>query len=186
MAALLNIGTTGGLIFVERDAILHNPKTDGAKDGLPHFWSFRADEVEALIADLKSEREKLATRETEMDKVSAHIEAERQELEKTRADVDAMRDEISAEIPQVQEAEVKNIKMLATTYSDVTPTAAVAIFRQMDEMMCAKLLSQMKPDKIAAILQEMSTEDKDETMNKRAARISEKLRLLLAAPKPQT
>ena len=65
------------------------------------------------------------------------------------------------------------------TYSDISPTAAVAIFSEMDETICAKLLSQMKPDKVAAILQEMSAEDKDETMVKRAARISDKLRLCL-------
>jgi flagellar motility protein MotE (MotC chaperone) len=185
LAAVLNIGTTGGLIYMERDSILQKATGAGGKDALPRFWSFRADEVDALIAELKTERDKLDARQTELDRLGAHIEAERQELEKTRADVVAMQDEITAQIPQIQDAERKNLKTLAVTYSGITPTAVVAIFREMDEMTCVKLLSQMKPDKVAAILQEMSQEDKDQSMTKRAARISDKLRLILAQPKPQ-
>lgn len=185
IAVLLNLGVTGGLIFAERASILH-PGGPGAKDATPHFWSFRPDDVDALVADLNDQRLKLIQRQTDLEKLAAHIESERQELEKTRADIGAMRDEISTEIPQIQDSERKNIKTLAQTYSDISPTAAVAILREMDETICAKLLSQMKPDKVAAILQEMSTEDKDETMTKRAARISEKLRLMVATPKPQT
>lgn len=184
IAALLNLGTTGGLIIAERDSILH-PGAAAAKDALPRFWSFRADDVDALVADLNDQRVKLIQRQGDLDKLAAHIEAERQELEKTRADIGAIRDEISTEIPQIQASERKNIKTLAQTYSDVNPQAAVAIFREMDETTCAKLLSVMKPDKVAAILQEMSQEDKDETMTKRAARISDKLRLMKADPKPQ-
>jgi flagellar motility protein MotE (MotC chaperone) len=186
LAALMNLGTTGGLIYFRWNALLHNSsESAGAtKDALPHFWSFRADEVDALIAELNTERSKLLARQDELDKLAAHIEADRQELEKTRSDVAAMRDEIAAKIPEVQDSEKKNLKALAQTYATINPQAAVAIFRQMDEMTCAKLLSQMKPDKVAAILQEMSQEDKDDTLNKRAARISDKLRLMLAAPTP--
>jgi flagellar motility protein MotE (MotC chaperone) len=184
IAALLNLGTTGGLILAESNAILH-PAGPAGKDVTPRFWSFRSDDVDALVADLNDQRVKLVQRQTELDKLAAHIESERQELEKTRSDIAAMRDEISAEIPQFQESERKNMKTLAQTYSDVTPVAAVAIFREMDETTCAKLLSLMKPDKVAAILEEMSQEDKDDTMTKRAARISDKLRLMKNDPKPQ-
>jgi flagellar motility protein MotE (MotC chaperone) len=187
LAALLNIGTTCGLIFLEKDAIFHPKAAEGeAKYGPPRFWSFRADEVEALISELNDQRAKLVDRQTELDKLASHIDAERQELEKTRADIGAMRDQISAELPEVKDAERKNLKNLAQTYAIITPTAAVAIFREMDENTCAKLLSQMKPEKVGAILQEMSQEDKDESMTKRAARISDKLRLMLDQTKPQS
>jgi len=186
IAALLNIGTTGGLIYVQRDAILYGPAGAKATEALPRFWSFRPDEVEALISELQAQRTKLLQRQDELDKLAAHIEAERQELEKTRADVVTMQNAMSAEIPEIQDSERKNLKTLAVTYAVITPNAAVAIFREMDEMTCAKLLSQMKPDKVGAILEEMSQEDKDGSMTKRAARISDMLRLMLSDPKPQT
>jgi flagellar motility protein MotE (MotC chaperone) len=185
IAAFLNLGITGGVIVAEFGAILH-PNGVAARDAIPKFWSFRATDVDTLVADLNDQKGKLIARQTELEKLAAHIESERQELEKTRSDIDAMRDQINAQIPQIQDSEKKNIKTLATTYSDISPTAAVAILREMDETICAKLLSQMKPDKVAAILQEMSAEDKDETMTKRAARISDKLRLMQANPQPHT
>jgi flagellar motility protein MotE (MotC chaperone) len=141
--------------------------------------------VDALISELKTERSKLVLRQTELDKVAAHIDAEKQELEKTRSDVAAMRDEITAEMPAIEDSERKNLKTLAQTYSTISPTATVSIFRELDETMCVKVLSLMKPDKVGAILQEMTVQDKDETMLKRAARISDKLRLIRSQQKPQ-
>ena len=186
LAAVLNIGATGGLIYLQRESIFTVAPALDTKQSQPRFWSFRAEEVDALISELKSERTKLVSRQTEMDKVAAHIDSEKQELEKTRAEIGAMRDEISAEIPQIQESERKNLKVLAQTYADMSPLAAVSILSEMDETACVKLLSLMKPDKVGAILQEMSAQQsKDETMLKRAAHISDKLRLMKAELKPK-
>jgi len=191
IAALLNIGTSAGLIYLQREALFvaaakGHLQQEAAAQRKPRFWSFRPDEVEGLITELKSEREKLNKRQSELEKVAAHIDSEKQELEKTRSDIAAMRDEMSAEIPEVQDSEHKNLKTLSQTYANMPPTASVAIFRQMDDGICVKLLSLMKPDKVGAILQEMSVQDKDGSMTKRAARISDKLRLVKAEQKPQS
>ena len=183
LAAFMNIGTTGALIFLQREIIFVAPSGPGHADNKPRFWSFRADDVEALVTELKAQRAKLVLRQTELDKVAAHIEAEKLELEKTRQDVGAMRDEIAEKVPEIQESERKNLKTLAQTYAAMTPTSVVAIFRQMDDSVCVKVLSLMKPEKTGEILQEMSTQDKDDTLTKRAARISDRLRLMKAPPK---
>jgi flagellar motility protein MotE (MotC chaperone) len=185
IAALMNIGITMGLIYLQRESLMAAAARP-TKHVQQRFWSFRSDDVDALVTELRSERVKLVARQGELDKVAARVEAEKAELEKTRADVAGMRDEISAEIPSIQDSERKNLKSLAQTYAAMNPTAAVAIFHEMDELMCVKLLSLMKPDKVGLILQEMSQQDKDETMVKRAARISDKLRLMKAATKPQS
>jgi len=182
LAALMNLGLTGGLIYCEKDSILHGDTAATAAAKTPRFWSFHAEEVDALIAELKDEQVKMETRQTELDKVAAHLNAEKEELEKTRTDVVAMQDEISTEVVQIQDSEKKNVKTLAQTYASMSPTAVVAIFRDLDEIMCVKVLSQMKPDKVGAILEEMS---QDETMTKRAASISDKLSLMKNDPKPQ-
>ena len=182
LAALMNLGLTGGLIYCEKDSILHGDTAATAAAKTPRFWSFHAEEVDALIAELKDEQVKMETRQTELDNVAAHLNAEKEELEKTRTDVVAMQDEISTEVVQIQDSEKKNVKTLAQTYASMSPTAVVAIFRDLDEIMCVKVLSQMKPDKVGAILEEMS---QDETMTKRAASISDKLSLMKNDPKPQ-
>jgi flagellar motility protein MotE (MotC chaperone) len=185
LAALLNFATTSTLIYLQRELIFTVAPGQDQAQAKPRFWSFRAEEVDALIEDLKAERAKMVKRQSELDKVTFHIEAERQELEKTRSDVAAMRDEISAEMPQIQQAEQKNLKILSQSYATMTPTATVAIFKEMEETQCVKLLALMKPDKVGAILQEMSLQDKDESMVKRAARISDKLRLVRLPEKPK-
>jgi len=185
LAALLNFATTATLIYLQRELLFTTPPGQDQPQAKPRFWSFRAEEVDALITELKAQRAKMVLHQSELDKVAAHIEAERQELEKTRSDVAAMRDEISAEMPQIQQAEQKNLKILSQSYATMTPTATVAIFKEMDETACVKLLALMKPEKVGAILQEMSLQDKDETMIKRAARISDKLRLVRVPEKPK-
>jgi flagellar motility protein MotE (MotC chaperone) len=141
--------------------------------------------VDSLIAELKHQRDQLDKRDADMDQTAAHIEAERQELEKVKTSIRAMRDEIAKEIPQLQEAELKNLKSLAQTYSAMKPPAAVTIFRETDDMTVVKILSLMKPESVAPILEEMSrTQDNDQTMAPRAARISDKLRLVKPVKSP--
>lgn len=176
LAAVLGLGTTAGLLYVQKAAFLH-PAPDAQVLRRP--WSFKTEEVDNLIAELKNERAKLDQRESGMDQTAAHIEAERQELEKVKASIQAMRDEIAKEIPELQDAEIKNLKGLSQTYSNLSPQAAVAIFREMDDVTVVKILSLMKPDKAAGVLQEMShTQEQDDTLAKRAALLTDKLRLL--------
>lgn len=182
LAALLNLGTTSGLILAQKDhfSVLEQKELPPSKlTPPPKLWSFDSEEIEELSTELKAERAKLDTRETDLDKLAAQLKAERAELDKVRTDIKAMREEMSNAIPEVQEAEAKNLKTLAQTYSTLTPAAAVAILRELDEQMGVKILSMMKSEKVGAILGEMARlQDKDDNMAKRAARISDKLRLL--------
>ena len=175
LALVLGLGTTGWLIYSQRDSFKVVEKLALP----PRLWSFKTEEIDAMVSELKSERKKLDKREEDLEQTSAHIEAERQELDKVKAAIKAMRDEISKEIPEIQDVEVKNLKSLAQTYSNLSPVAAVAIFQEMDDRNVVKILSLMKADKVAAILQEMSkTPDKDGTLARLAAHISDKLRVL--------
>jgi Mg/Co/Ni transporter MgtE len=67
------------------------------------------------------------------------------------------------------------------------PTNAVLIFRELDEDTVVKILSAMKPDRVALILGEMARivdkDRADEPPSRRAARISDKLRLMKALKK---
>jgi flagellar motility protein MotE (MotC chaperone) len=179
VAALLNIGITAGLIYRKGDKFNASAGLLEQKPLPVTLWSFNSTAVDEMVSELKKEKEKLEARETDLGKYAARVEAEKQELEKVRADIEAMRDQMSQAIPRIEESEAKNIKGLAKTYSSIKPTAAVAIFKELDDNSIVKILSFMKAETAGAILAEMSKEqDKEETMAKRAARISDKLRLL--------
>lgn len=194
LAAFINLGITTGLILLQKESLVSQAiQNAGGDPKSPHataktrFWGFNATDVDAYVTELKSERAKLVERQGELDKVAAHIDSEKQELEKTRQDLVTMREEISAQLPEVQDSEKKNLKVLAQTYGAMTPQSVVSVFRQMDETTCVKLLSLMKPDKVSAIFQEMCTEDKDGSLAKAAAHLSDKLRLVKSpTPPPQS
>ena len=147
----------------------------------PRLWNFNSDAVTQLIGDLESGRDKLAADQKSVVTLKAQVESEKAELEKLRTEIQQIRQEIDERVLEIQENELKNLKTLAQTYSAMSPGAAVAIFREMDENMVVKILACMKVDRTGPILGEMSKgQDKpgEETMAKRAARISDKLRLI--------
>ena len=182
IAMLLNIGTTLAMLL-PAIAALQDPAID-IPEKTPmteRMWGFKTEAVDELIKELKSEREKLDTDQKGVLAVQSQNAAEREELEKVRAEIVAMRAEIDGQVVQIQEQELKNLKTVAQTYSAMNPSAVVTIFREMDENMSVKVLSFMKADKVGPILGEMSKvvdAASGESMAKRAARITDKLRLL--------
>ena len=90
-----------------------------------------------------------------------------------------MRKEIAEKVIEIQADEGKNLRALSQTYANLSPKAAVAIIREMDDVTVVKILYLMKPDVVAPIFEEMSkTSDKDGLLSRRAAVISEKIRLM--------
>jgi len=172
-------------IYVVMSGLTEMPELGGMPNELtklpPRLWNFNSDAVTQMIADLKTSREKLTSDEKGLVTLKAQLEAEKVELEKLREELQSMRTEIDERVLEVQESEVKNLKTLSQTYAAMPPAAAVAIFREMDENMVVKILSVMKFDRTGPILGEMSKgveRPGEEPMARRAARISDKLRLI--------
>lgn len=147
-------------------------------------WDFWTVELENLANDLKDERQKLKQREEQIVQKEARLQLEQQELEKTRKQIEAMRSSIDQRLIEVTEGEMANLKKLSQSYTSLSPKAAVVIFKEMEETTLVKLLSIMKPDTVGQLLEEMSKQSAtDQTLAKRAAMLSEKLRLIRSAAK---
>lgn len=146
-------------------------------------WGFWTIEIENLASELKDQKAVVKKREEDLALREEHLNAERQELAKQREQLEAMRSEISGRIVSIQTDEVKNLKSLVATYSNLTPKATLTIFKEMDDNMVVKLLSLMKTDVISPLFEEMSKQAAtDPAMARRVAALSEKLRLLKSAP----
>ena len=153
-----------------------------AKEKKAQGWDFWTIEIDNLASELKEEKGRQRKEAEQLDQRAARLEAERQELEKLRANIENMRKEIGEKVIEIHADEMKNLRNLAQTYTNLTPRAAVAIIHEMDDNTVVKILSLMKPDVIAPIFEEMSkTYDKDGLLARRVAILSEKLRLLKAA-----
>jgi flagellar motility protein MotE (MotC chaperone) len=145
-------------------------------------WDFWTIAIDNLTSELKDEKERLRLRSEQLDQREARLDAERQDLDKVRADIEAMRAQIDARVIAINADEAKNLRTLAQTYTNLTAPAAVAILKDLDDTTVVKILSLMKPDAVGLIFEEMARPDNpDPTLARRAAVISDKMRLMKAA-----
>jgi flagellar motility protein MotE (MotC chaperone) len=151
-------------------------------------WDFWTIEIENLSNELKEERAALQKRSNALDQRAAQLESEGKALGQIRTDIERLRKEIGDRLIAVNADEAKNLRTLAQTYTNLTPKAAVAILREMDDLSAVKILSLMKPDVVAHLFEEMSrTSGPDGTLARRAALLSDKLRLIKSgAGKPES
>ncbi len=145
-------------------------------------WDFWTIEVENLSTDLKEERARLRKQADLQEQRAARLAAEEKELAKVRADIEVLRKSIGDKVVEITADESKNLRTLAQTYTNLSPRAAVAILREMDDVTATKILSLMKPDVVGPIFEEMSrTMGADGPLARRAAILSERLRLMKAS-----
>jgi len=145
-------------------------------------WDFWTIEIDNLTSELKGEKERLKKAMEQVDQRTARLTAEQRELDRVRSELEQMRKQISQQVIEIQADEAKNLRQLAATYSALTPRAAVAILRELDDTTVVKILSLMKPDIVSPIFEEMSrtSDGSNGTLAKRAAVLSEKIRVMRA------
>jgi len=150
---------------------------DAGKPEAP--WGFWTLEIENLASELKDQKAVFKKREEELVQREERLNAERTELAKQRQQLEALRADINNRITSIQADEIKNLKTLVATYSNLTPKAVLTIFKEMDDTMVVKLLSLMKTDVVSPLFEEMSKQGAtDPVLARRVATLTEKLRLL--------
>jgi flagellar motility protein MotE (MotC chaperone) len=186
LSLVLSIALGVGLCYKELQTLLNQavlaaqPKqpTELKRKG----WDFWTIEIENLANELKEERLRMKKQAEGLDQRAARLAAEEKEFAKLRADVESLRKEIADRVIEIKADEIKNLRALSATYSALQPRATVAIFKEMDDATAVKILSLMKADVIAPIFDEMSrSSTADSNLARRAAVLSEKLRLMKAA-----
>jgi flagellar motility protein MotE (MotC chaperone) len=155
----------------------------------PPPWNFKTDAVDELITELKASKEGLLEEMKDLSVLQSQVAAERQEVEKLKAEVVRLRAELDARIVEIQDYEKDNIKKLVSTYTTMPAGSAVPILRELDEDTVVKIFSMMKPEAVSKLLGAMAAlVDKGNPLSedspaRRAARISDKLRLMKTSKK---
>jgi flagellar motility protein MotE (MotC chaperone) len=146
-------------------------------------WDFWTIAIDNLTAELKGEKARIRQQADQLDQRTARLAAEKQELEKMRSDIEGMRRQMDERVIAIGVDEAKNLRTLAQTYAVLSPHAAVTILREMDDTTVVKILSLMKADIVGPIFEEMAKPNGgDDALAKRAAALSEKIRLMKAGP----
>jgi flagellar motility protein MotE (MotC chaperone) len=153
------------------------------RSGSGPSWDFDNPEMAQLIAELKDQREALRARAQQLDELEARLNAERQEIYAVTQTVSQLKSNIEATVTWVGEEEVVNLKKLAKVYGTMSPEGAARILREMEDEQVVKVLALMKEPESAPILEGLSQGGKEES--KRAALLSNRLRLTIASKNPK-
>ena len=191
LGLVLGVGVSLGVFwsastrFVANAVAVHAAQEAAKKPEKP--WDFWTIEMENLANDLRDERIRVKQHEELLSQREARLTAGQQEMEKTRKQIEELRATIDERLIEVTEGEAANVKKLAQTYATLSPRAAVAIFREMDDTTLVKLFSVMKPESVGPILEEMGKQSaSDPTVARRAALLSERLRMIRNAKNTAT
>jgi|SRR5690606_10987545 len=182
VAAGLGAFWQGGKAVVAHARAIQAAKAAEGRPAKP--WDFWTLEIDNLASELRADREALEKSKEAMAVREARLAAERAELDRMRTEIEKLRADIAEQVYQIQQAEEKNLKNLALTYSNLTPKAALAILNKLDEPTVVKLLALMKPEVSAALFEQMGQAAlTDPAVAQRAAKLSDRLRLLRPATK---
>jgi flagellar motility protein MotE (MotC chaperone) len=154
----------------------HKPKSRTAKVKGPS-WDFSNPEVDALVNELRKEKQALADRARQLDELASRIQAEKAELSAVTQNVHQLQRELDQTVLKVDEEEAANLKKLAKIYSSMSPDGAASILKQLDEATVVKMMTFMKESETAPILETLAKSGDEES--KQAASISERLRLTI-------
>ena len=172
----------GGLAFLlTLFALIQKPLTESSRprehteeEQVVGFWQRHDPEVDQLLQEVKSEKELLAKRASELKELEARLAAERAELNQVTQRVAQVQMEFDQSVTRIKEDETPNLKKLAKVYMSMSPEAASTIFRELDDQVVVKLLAVMKEDQSAPLLEAMAKQGEDQA--KRAAGLAESLR----------
>ncbi|MBI2471692.1 MAG: hypothetical protein HYV59_10690 [Planctomycetes bacterium] len=148
------------------------------------FKPLSSNEIAKMLKEIETEKHKyerrnelLDLKEKTIESLRADMEAERKELETLKQELNKALDSVTTqkvalkkETIQLDEAESKNIKKLATVYGGMKPEKAAMIIKEMDEETAVKLLTMMDGKSSGRILESFEPN--------LAVKLSEKLKLL--------
>lgn len=175
LAMLLSQAVLFGLILASTSKFVPTPEeiVEEITIASPEYFDFFTQGIDDLANSLKDEQEKLSERERLIREQEKQLMLEKDEIKRIKDEIASYKDELGEKVFTLEESEEKNLKSLATTYSNISPEAAVNIFDEMDDVFVVKILSYMPTDAVAPIFQEMSKGPKSE----RVARFSDMIRL---------
>lgn len=146
------------------------------------YWNFRTAEINKMIKDLAEEREALKAREEEVATQEARVTSERRENERMRQEIERNKKDLTDFIIQIKNGETARIKEEVNILSNMAPANVVTVFNEKTDDEAVKILSQMKADVVAQVLEAMMaqplTSPEAEPPQKRAARLLELLKRL--------
>ena len=149
--------------------------------GVVPSWEYQNPDVDMMIEELKKEKAALDKREKDLNALAERLQAERMEINVVTQSVFQMQKEFDSTVARVTAEEALNIKKLAKTYAAMSPEGAAVIMKELDDNTLVKILAVLKDSESAPIIELLGKQS--ETLAKRMALITDRLRTYLSTPK---
>jgi flagellar motility protein MotE (MotC chaperone) len=138
--------------------------------------------MDQWLSQMKSEKANLDSREERLDEMQTRLNAELQEITTATQTVSQLQDNFDKNVIRFDAQQTENIKHQAKLMSDMSPEGAIAMLNEMPDDDAVRILFTMKDDVASVLLDTWSKAGKEQA--KRAAILTEKLRLVLSAAPP--
>jgi flagellar motility protein MotE (MotC chaperone) len=142
-------------------------------------WKFKNPELDTMLAELKRERENLATREQQLKELEARLVNERQEIGTITQAVFRLQRDMEQTLARVKQEEIPNLKKLAKVHASMSPDGSANILKEQTDEEVIKVLFYMKPTESGPVLEAFARLGKAEAA--RAAKLAERLRRTVEA-----
>ena len=142
------------------------------------IWDKQVKDFTGLLAQLEAARNQQETREQQLKLFEDQLKNEREALNVLKQSIEILQSELERRLVKVQESEMKNLKVLAESYANMTPESVAKIFEESEEASVIKIMHFLAPETLGAILQVMSKEiSKDEKAGAKINHLLESFRL---------
>ena len=142
------------------------------------IWDKQVKDFTGLLAQLETARNQQEIREKQLKAFEDQLKNEREALNVLKQSIEILQSELERRLIKVQESEVKNLKTLAESYTNMTPESVAKIFEESEETSVIKIMHFLAPETLGAILQVMSKEiSKDEKAGAKINHLLESFRL---------
>jgi flagellar motility protein MotE (MotC chaperone) len=180
------VAITGCLLYLATTVVVLNPsKFAGIQFSNPDFsaeddpsWKFRNPEFNQWVAQIKSEKENLDTREQRLNELQTRLNAEMQEISTVTQTVAQLQENFDQNVVRFKAQETGNVKHQAKLIAAMSPEGAVAMLAEMPDDDAVKILFTMKTDEASLILDALSK--MGEPQAKRAAQLTQRLQQVLS------
>jgi len=143
-------------------------------------WTFLNPDLDRMIAELKRERDALATREQQLKDLEARLGSERQEIRVAADVVDRIQREFNETILSIRQEEIPNLKKLAKIYTAMSPEGAANILKEQTDEEILKVLFYLQASEAGPILETFGR--LGASTAQRAAQLTDRLRRSLENP----
>ncbi|MGN1400554.1 MAG: MotE family protein [Bacillus sp. (in: firmicutes)] len=114
----------------------------------------KADETDLVLIELEAE---VLDQSAQIEKLHEEAEEHKKEMQNAAIEKQRLEQQIQ-ELQAVQDEDKKQFKEIIKTYESMTPNKAAAIFSSSEEKDAVKILANLKPDKLADVLEKMEPE----------------------------